>query len=387
MLNRILSLFYAIVMFIVPTANIPSYEADIESFKTDYPYIYVHGLGGWGDDDLVNYISPYWGMMGGSLMKYLNARGFECHGASVDPVASCWDRACELYAQLTGTKTDYGKYHSEQNDHERFGPDFTGKALIDSFSAEDKVNLLGHSFGGATVLQLLDLLADGSAEERSVTPENERSDLFKGGKSDWVYSVTTLSAPMNGCTAYYIKDEILNDENATFEELLVANAVGLLIKPMPDGRNPLDNAGYDMEVDRAMSLCEEWETQENVYYFSYACDVTYLDESGQRTFDRSDLEMLFRGSAGRIVKWTGTTPSGYVLDERWQANDGLVNTISAIAPFNAETTDYTAGDIETGIWNVMPIYHGDHMSLQGGMLQTNNVRTLYCDHMSMINGL
>lgn len=387
MLNRILSLFYAIVMFIVPTANIPSYEVDSESFKTDYPYVYVHGLGGWGDDDIVNYVAPYWGMMGGSLMKYLNARGFECHAASVDPVASCWDRACELYAQLTGTKTDYGKHHSEENNHERFGPDFTGKALVDSISAEDKVNLLGHSFGGATVLQLLDLLADGSEEERAVTPENELSELFKGGKADWVYSVTMLSAPMNGCTAYYIKDEILNDENATFEELLVANAVGLLIQPMPDGRNPLDNAGYDMEVDRAMSLCEQWETQENVYYFSYACDVTYVDDDGNRTFDRSDLEMLFRGSAGRIVNWTGTTPSGYVLDESWQANDGLVNTVSAIAPFNAERTDYTEGNVSAGIWNVMPIYHGDHMSLQGGMLQTNNVRTLYCDHMSMINGL
>lgn len=387
MLNRFLSLIYAIIMFIIPTANIPSYEVDTEAFNTNYTYVYVHGLGGWGDDDIVNDIVPYWGMFGGSLMDYLNARGFDCVASSVNPVASCWDRACELYAQLTGTRTDYGKHHSEQNGHKRYGPDFTGKALVDKIDAENKINLLGHSFGGATVLQFLDLLADGSAEERKATPASELSELFKGGKSDWVYSVTTLSAPMNGCSAYYIKDEILADENATAEETLVACVVGLLVQPMLDGRNPLDNAGYDMEIDRARSLCDTWETQENVYYFSYACDVTYLDENGQRTFDRGDLEMLFRGSAGRIVKWTGTTPSGYVIDEKWQANDGLVNTYSAIAPHNAQTTDYDANDVNIGIWNVMPIYHGDHMSLQGGMLQNNNIRTFYADHLSMINGL
>lgn len=136
-----------------------------------------------------------------------------------------------------------------------------------------------------------------------------------------------------------------------------------------------------------MSLCDTWETQKDVYFFSYACDVTYLDESGSRTFDRSDLELLFRGSAGRMTKWTGETATGYKLDEKWQANDGLVNTISAIAPYNAKRTDYSEGNVNSGIWNVMPIYHGDHMSLQGGLLNTNNIRLFYAEHLSMINGL
>ena len=228
MLNRILSFVYAVIMFIVPTANIPEYNADTESFNTNYTYVYVHGLGGWGEYDIVNNIVPYWGTMGGDLMKYLNSRGFDCVASSVSPIESCWDRACELYAQLTGTRTDYGKYHSEQNNHKRYGEDFTGRALIENFSAEDKINLLGHSFGGATVLQFLDLMADGCAEEREVTPENELSPLFTGGKADWIYSVTTLAAPMNGSSAYYIKNEIIEDENATFQELMVAYVVGAL---------------------------------------------------------------------------------------------------------------------------------------------------------------
>lgn len=386
MLNRIMSIIYAVIMFIVPTANIPSFEAETEKFKTNYTYVYVHGLGGWGEYDIVDHVVPYWGMMGGSLMKYLNARGFDCV-AAVSPVESCWDRACELYAQLTGTRTDYGKHHSQENNHRRYGPDYTGRPLIESFDAENKINLLGHSFGGATVLQFLDLMADGSEEERACTEASELSELFTGNKADWIYSVTTLAAPLNGTTAYYIKDEIFSDKNATAEELLVACAVGLLVTPIPDGRNKLDNAGYDMEVDRAMSLCDTWETQKDVYFFSYACDVTYLDESGSRTFDRSDLELLFRGSAGRMTKWTGETATGYKLDEKWQANDGLVNTISAIAPYNAKRTDYSEGNVNSGIWNVMPIYHGDHMSLQGGLLNTNNIRLFYAEHLSMINGL
>lgn len=387
MLKRIISFVYAVIMFIAPTANIPEYNADTESFNTNYTYVYVHGLGGWGEYDIVNYIVPYWGTMGGDLMKYLNSRGFDCAAASVSPIKSCWDRACELYAQLTGTRTDYGKYHSEHNNHKRYGEDYTGKALIENFSAEDKINLLGHSFGGATVLQFLDLMADGSAEERAVTPQDELSPLFTGGKADWIYSVTTLAAPMNGSSAYYIKNEILNDKNATFEELLVANLVGMLTNPIPDGRNELDCAGYDMEVDRAMSLCDTWETQENVYYFSFACDVTQLDENGNRIFDKNDLEYLFRGSAGRMVSWTGTTPSGYVIGKEWQANDGLVNTISALAPHNAPKTDFSDGNVNPGVWNVMPIYRGDHMSLQGGLMNTNNIRLIYAEHMSMVNAL
>ena len=89
MLNRILSFVYAVIMFIVPTANIPEYNADTESFNTNYTYVYVHGLGGWGEYDIVNYIVPYWGTMGGDLMKYLNSRGFDCVAASVSPIKSC----------------------------------------------------------------------------------------------------------------------------------------------------------------------------------------------------------------------------------------------------------------------------------------------------------
>lgn len=105
----------------------------------NYSYIFVHGLMGWGSYDFYYPIMPYWGMFGGDLMKYLNNSGFECYAASVAGTDSAWDRACELYAQLTGTVTDYGKAHSEKYGHDRYGKDFTGKALIDEWDAENKI--------------------------------------------------------------------------------------------------------------------------------------------------------------------------------------------------------------------------------------------------------
>ncbi len=51
---------------------------------------------------------PYWGMTTGSLPDYLATKGYETYAASVGPLSSAWDRACELYAQLVGARTDYG---------------------------------------------------------------------------------------------------------------------------------------------------------------------------------------------------------------------------------------------------------------------------------------
>ena len=103
--------------------------------RSDTEYIFVHGLSGWGSYDKTYERMPYWGMFGGDLMKYLRNQGFSCFAASVSPEGSAWDRACELYSQLAGTVTDYGKAHSERYGHGRFGPDYTGRPLIPDFAA------------------------------------------------------------------------------------------------------------------------------------------------------------------------------------------------------------------------------------------------------------
>lgn len=68
---------------------------------------FVHGLSGWGSYDEVYRRMPYWGMRGGDLIAWLRGQGFDCYAASVAPTGNVWDRACELYAQLAGTRVDY----------------------------------------------------------------------------------------------------------------------------------------------------------------------------------------------------------------------------------------------------------------------------------------
>ena len=92
---------------------LPANAAKIENGKTDYPYIFVHGMGGWGSETPYYSLSPYWGggLLPGSdtdIVRILNENGVEAYAPSVGPLNSAWDRACELFAQLTGTVVDYG---------------------------------------------------------------------------------------------------------------------------------------------------------------------------------------------------------------------------------------------------------------------------------------
>ncbi|MCR5054856.1 MAG: peptide-methionine (S)-S-oxide reductase MsrA, partial [Lachnospiraceae bacterium] len=119
-------------------------------------------------------------------------------------------------------------------------------------------------------------------------------------------------------------------------------------------------------------------TFDDVYYFAYPCVSTTEDSDGELEPDPEITEGMFLKTATYMSKYTGTTAGGFTIDESWQPNDGLVNTISAGAPLGQPSTDYTEEKaISPGVWNVMPTITGDHMSLQGGMTKRNNVRPFY----------
>ncbi len=385
-MQGIISFFLAIIMFLVPTANIPKAVVDDSGWNTQYECVFVHGLSGWGSYDFVYNIMPYWGIFGGDLMKYLNARGFKCHAASVAPSDSSWDRVCELYAQLTGTRVDYGKEHSERCGHARYGKDFSKNPLIRKWDSENKINLFGHSFGGATIRLLARLMADGSPEEQAVTDKSEISGLFTGGKADYIYSITTLASPHNGTTAYLVGREV-EENGGSAGEVVETEIMNFASHENIDGRSPDDSASYDMDIDNALALNEKIGTVPGIYYFSYACSSSSKGADGKWKADTERMEPLFVSSAKLICAYTGTTKGGVVLDESWQENDGLVNTISAKAPFGDPQQEYDKNSVEPGVWNIMPVYKGDHMSLQGGLLMNNNVRLLYVEHISMLNSL
>lgn len=105
-------------------------------------YVFIHGTAGWGSYDKRYERMPYWGMRGGDLIAYLNEKGFESYAASVSPFGSAWDRACELYAQIFGKKVDYGRSHSKEYGHERFGRDYSECPLIRDLTDDTKLVLI-----------------------------------------------------------------------------------------------------------------------------------------------------------------------------------------------------------------------------------------------------
>ncbi len=370
-MQAIVSFFTAIIMFIAPMLNYPKAEPEKDKWNTDYAYIFVHGLSGWGEYDFYYDFLPYWGMFGGDMMKYLNARGYTARAASVDPQGSAWDRACELYAQLTGTRVDYGEAHSKRCNHSRYGDDFTGRALIGNFSEKHKINLLGHSFGGATILLFTELMANGSPEEQKAG--GDISPFFTGGKGSWIYSITTLASPLNGTTAYNIGSGSGNSGSKSTAE---------------NGKPFYDSAAYDMYIDNAIALMENIETLSSVYYFSFPCCCTKEGADGYQVADENIwIEPYVKSNVDVIGSYRGVTPGGVVLDEKWWPNDGLVNTYSAMAPFNAPQKAFDSAGIEPGIWNVMPVYAGDHQAFNGDLLKPNNIRPFFTKHIEMINAL
>lgn len=383
---KIVALIMAVVLMLSACAiKTEVTNADTTSFNTNYKYVFVHGLSGWGSYDKQNKYIKYWGMMTGDLLKFLNNEGFDCYAASVNPQGSAWDRACELYAQLTGSVVDYGKEHSERCNHDRFGTDFSENPLIDTWSKDDKINLLGHSFGGATIRMLSTLMAEGSKAEMEATDESEISPLFTGGKGDWIYSMTALAAPHNGTSAYEANDDEVED--ISFKQKIMSDMVSSQTAMDTDGRVDYDYAAYDLRIDNAIKLNDTLKSYENIYYFSIPCSSTVQNADGTYSPNEDITEAMFVKSAIKLGKHTSTTEGGYIITEQWYNNDGLVNTISATAPFNAESKPLDENEIEKGVWQVYPVYEGDHMSLQGDIFLRNDVRQLYIDLLSMINGL
>ena len=358
--------------------------------RNDYEYIFVHGLSGWGSYDKAYKSCPYGGTHHVDLMEYRRCEGCSCRAASVDPVGSAWDRACELYAQLTGSVVDYGKEHSERCGHERFGTDYSKNPLIADWSAGKKIVLLGHSFGGATIRMFSEILANGSAAEQAATSPEDLSDYFRGGQGDRIHALITLAAPTNGTTAYDLfsdKDFDPDSVSVPRSDQWLAKLFELRDQGSPDSRVETDYADYDMHIDNAQELNKHISTLPNTYYFAVPCSATRKAEDGTQRPVRFKMEGMFRRTSALMGAYTGVTDGGFVLDETWQENDGLVNTVSAGAPIGAPTAEYPAENYITGAWYVMPIYYGDHMSIQGGMTKRNEVRPYYLDLLNLIDSL
>ena len=177
-------------------------------------FVLVHGFIGWGREEPV-IPTPllddlkYWGGFTHDIQQYLRQYDLDVHTASVGPISSVWDWACELYGQLVGRKVDYGAAHANKMGHERFGKVYN-RPLIAGWdetnpNPDKKINLIGHSTGGLDTRVLIHLLENGCPEEEEYHKKHggldEMSHLFRTDQpKHWIRSLTTLSTLHDGTT-------------------------------------------------------------------------------------------------------------------------------------------------------------------------------------------
>lgn len=395
--------------------NMPGKDLDVKDSekKTDYAYIFVAGFWGWGEYDEGNETLPYWGLMTGDMMESLNNNGFTARAASVDPVGSAWDRACELYAQLTGSVVDYGEAHSEKYGHDRYGEDYTGRALVENWNSEDKINIIDHSFGGPTCALLASVLEYGSKAEIEKTRDGSLSPYFEGGKGDYIYSITSFAGAFRG-TTLVMNSQAVNDLFVSLESDVkslplitscqkklaggVLKGVSGVLQFAASGKVAApDTALYDMHPDNSRKLFEDIETVDSIYYFTVPHCATKVSKTG--TYQEGDLavaDYAFCPLSNILGRTHTVTEGGIVLDEKWQPNDGLVNTVSAYAPEKESYNEIgcrpgvslAESGFEKGVYNVFETYNGSHMALMGNILRPNKDALPYITElMQMINAL
>jgi len=409
-------------MMIVNVLALPSYAQNTET-GTDYPFIFVHGMGGWAPNDPFYEISPYWG--GGlslfsdtDFIEMLNEKGYEVYAPSVGPLSSTWDRVCELYAQLMGTVVDYGAAHSQKHNHDRYGYSYEGKAIMgEPWDMQEKLNLVGHSFGAPTIRLLTSLLAYGNAEEVAATG-NETSELFKGGYDDVIHSCVTLSGTNNGSSvANYIYDAkplfyaislMLNFAGATLGDYVIFSlqlghfGIGPTqneerakfdFKKIYNFYNAEDNCGYDMTLRGARELNESIKLSPNTYYYSYTTAATQKGEITGLQIPIKTTSPIFYISSMMIAATEGKTIDGIKMEGNWVVNDGIVPLASALYPLTDADTAKSYEDsiekdekIETGRWYYMNTMFGtDHFDFCGTKDYPTTAEDFYVGMAELVN--
>ena len=396
--KKLTAVFLSVAM--VMALAVPSFAASKKT-SHDYPVILVPGYFCFAQDSLIAALGG--NVMGGTYYRdyqeCLAEEGIEAYEPTISPFGSNWDRACELYACIKGGTVDYGEAHSKAEGHARYGRTYeTG--LYPEWDSNHPVDLIGYSMGSQTAKVLASLLQYGSADEVEASG-NKCSDLFKGDQKKAVNSITTVCGTNNGTT---LADLLLNfttvfSGSRETTDRLAANLLTLWgicsqgtgldfvmdtrmdqwglkweegMTPLEYIKNLLqsnmwksnDNAFYDMSTIGAKALNAKFKDNTYCYYFAYSAQASkdISDTNKHQIFDDNYyLFMTFNFMLGNIK-----TETAYGWDDSYYANDCMVNTEFAKAPFNSKYVEYYDGITpKRGVWINMPTMHIGHMYIAG----------------------
>lgn len=302
--------------------------------------------------------------------------------------SSTHDRACDLFYALKGGTVDYGKDHSCNCGHPRFGKAHVG--LYEDWDADHPVHIVAHSYGGNTARYLQHLL------DIRFFPEHDTS-------GSWIRSIVCIASPLNGTTIIHALGLTENARALRWGSFLhiawalvairaflsrrmgwqrfvfngdhlfsfgdLSTSLLIVIRTILFASHPLlvsrDNGHSDMAIEPCMKMNAKVKEHPATTYLSVPCVRSH---AGPRTVrhwpdEGAEIDIVVLGTfAGAWV--LRRRPYAEFRQEEWFENDGLVPVYSQLFPRGVlkEADVRRLGDIhhcnqqnkqvDKGVWQV-----------------------------------